>query len=112
MEEEKFMRENVRTGTILQGRLDQTLKQVVALCFPRYFPVGERPTAELFQEKLLFSANGNKRVQMALGGTKVASDIRRKRKYIFTPRLLGDKESSMPQGTETFVKAPSHSWRR
>jgi hypothetical protein len=111
MEEEKCMRENVGTETILQGRLDQTLKQV-AFCFPRYFPVGERPTAELFQENLLFSANGNKRVQMALGDTKVASDIRRKRKYIFTPRLLGDKESSMPQGREPFVKAPSHRSRR
>ena len=89
------MRETVRTETILQGRLEESLKQV-ALCYPRYFPVGERPTAELFQEKLLFSANGNKRVQMAVGGTKVASDIRWKTKCDFTPRLLGDKESSMP----------------
>lgn len=105
------MRETVRTETILQGRLDQALKQV-AFCFPRYFPVGERPTAELFQEKLLFSTNGNKRVQMAVGGTKVASDIRWKRKYVFNPRLLGDKQSSMTQGRETFVKAPSHRSRR
>jgi len=105
------MRETVRTETILQGRLDQILKQV-AFCFPRYFPVGERPTAELFQEKLLFSANGNKRVQMEVGGTKVASDIRWKRKYVFTPRYLGDKADSMPQGRETFLKAPSHRSRR
>jgi hypothetical protein len=100
------MRETVRTETYLQGRLNQTLKQV-AFCFPRYFPVGERPTAELFQEKLLFQANGNKRVQMMVGGTRVANDTKCKRKYVFTPRLLGDKESSMPQEKETFMKAPS-----
>jgi hypothetical protein len=28
----------------------------------------------MFQERLLFSANGNKRVQMAVGGIKVGSD--------------------------------------
>jgi hypothetical protein len=80
-------RETVRARTIFQGRLEQILKQVV-FCFPRYFPVGERPTAELFQEKLLFSANSNKRVQMAVSGTKVASDIRWQKKICFHTSLV------------------------
>jgi hypothetical protein len=66
----------------------------------------------MFQEKLLFAANGNKRVQMAMGGTKIASDIRWKRKYVFTPRYLGDKEDRGSQGRETFAEAPSQRSRR
>jgi hypothetical protein len=97
------MRETVRKETILQERLDQILKQV-AFCFHRNFPVGKRLTAEMFQERHLFSANGNKRVQMVVGDIKAGSDISWRRKYVFNPRKLGDKNSSMPKGRETFVR--------
>jgi hypothetical protein len=75
------MRETVRKETIFQERLDKILKQV-AFCFPRNFPVGKRPATE----RLLNSANGNKRVQMAVGGITVGNDISWRRKYVFTPR--------------------------
>jgi hypothetical protein len=77
------MRETARKQTILARRLDQILRQL-AFCFPRNFPLGNRPATELFKKVLLFSANGNKHVQMAVVGVKAGRDVRRRRKYVFT----------------------------
>lgn len=68
------MRETARKERILARRLDQFLKQV-AFCFPRNFPPGNRPTVEMFYEALLFPANGNKHVQMAVDGIKGGCDV-------------------------------------